>query len=100
MPNTASLKAFLGDNPMAVFQSAISGMSPQMRKFWEYKYGNIFNQYMGQQAKQAQQGAMPTGNFGEFLKPYNWLQEYAGYTPYQRGFRPSTYTPAVRKLSY
>lgn len=100
MANTATLSAWLGDNPQAVFQRSLSGMSPQMSRFFSSNYNDIYGKYMGTQAAQAAGGEMPSGDFGGFLQNYPWLQQYYSYTPYQRGFSQARMAPTTRFLQY
>lgn len=94
------MTSFLGENPQIAYQSRLAGMTPQMNRFLSSKYYDVYGQYQAQQGLQARRGEIPTGDFSSFLGKYPWLQQYYSYSPYQRGFNPSTFSPAVRRLSY
>lgn len=92
-----TMSSFLGENPQIAYQSSLTGMAPQRRRFWGDKYFDVYGQYQGQQGAQ---GGIPTGDFSSFLGNYPWLQEYQSYSPYQRGVNYSRYSPATRMLQY
>jgi len=95
-----ALSSFLGDNPQAVFQSRMARSTPQFGRFWGNRYNDIYGQYMGQQAQQAQMGQMPSGDFNSFLEQYPWLDKFYSYSPYQRGLSMNRMAPTTRFLNY
>jgi len=97
---TPTLQSFLGANPSAVFNRAISGFSPQRRRVFGDLYNDIYGEFMGQQAAQAGAGQMPTGDFASFLAPYDWEQKFQSIPAFQRGFSQRRVAPPTRFLSY
>lgn len=93
-------RAFLGDRPELAFQGALTGFSPQRRRFFSRQFGDVFGQFQGQQALQAGAGLLPRGNFSQFLTGFPFEQEFQSFTPFQRGFRPATFAPGVRRLNF
>ena len=100
MATSAITSAFLGDRPETAFQGAIAGFSPQRRRFFDRQFGDIFGQFQGQKALQAGAGGFPTGSFSQFLTGFPFEQEFQSFTPFQRGFRPQTFAPGVRRLNF
>ena len=100
MATSAITSAFLGDRPETAFQAAIGGFSPQRRRFFDRQFGDIFGQFQGLRGRQAQAGDLPRGSFSQFLTGFPFEQEFQSFTPFQRGFRPQTFAPGVRRLNF
>lgn len=97
---TNVLSSFLEERPRATYESFIADMMAPRRRFFANRYGDIYNQYQGYLATQARQGIQPRARFRDFLSDINWDNEYYSYSPYQRGFRPGSFAPPVRRLNY
>jgi hypothetical protein len=91
---------WLAANPEALYRRYLSGLNMPMRRFFESMYGNIYNEYQGALAGQAQGGGLPTMKFGDFLSGIDWTNRYYSYSPYQRGFNQSKFAPPTRYLNY
>ena len=98
--NSGLGSGWLKANPQAQYQQAISGLSMPMQNWFGPRYGTFYNEYMAELAKQAQTGALPTMQFGDFLAGIDWINRYYSNSPYQRGSNPSRLAPRTRWLNY
>ena len=94
------LGSFLESRPQAAFAGRLSGLMPGMRRYFGYRSGDIYNQYLARLAQLEAQGQMPRLRYSQFLAPYEFEQEYFGQSPRNRGEYPSRYAPPARWLSY
>lgn len=91
---------FLEGTPQAAFMSFLPRLTRPMRRYFGRQYGDIYGQYMGALGKEAQRtGQLPTLQFMDFLRDYNFEQQFGGLAPQQRGFFPSQLTPRARWLT-
>ena len=98
MPANNVWQGFLDENPQAAYfgYQGQFGTSPNQRRFFQDQYANIHNQYLGQLGQQIMGGGAPSLNFTDFLKDYNFGQQYAQQTPRERGIDTSRFNPFTR----
>ena len=98
MPLEAS--KFIEQNPFGEFWSRLP-QAANLRNFFSGRYNELYGKYLGELNVEARKtGRLPTLGFGEFLHKYPFKDEYSGYSPRQRGERPSLYSPRARFLNY
>ncbi len=101
MANASFLSGYIQSNPQALYASIIGELPDPLKRYYSYKFNDIYSEYEGMLAKQAQNGVMPNLDFGQFLKSKNWLQEYQGLAPTQRGdYSSSILTRRTRRLNW
>ncbi len=101
MPSTDFLNQYLKSNPQAVYAKVMMGLPDPMKRYYTPRFNDIYNEYEGLLAQQATAGIIPDIDFGAFLSKKNWLQEYQGLAPAQRGdYSSSILTPRTRFLNY
>ena len=83
---------FLSGYPQAEFAARMNKLPRPLGNFFGYKFNDIYNQYLAERK--------PYLKFDQYLKNYNFLQEYGGYAPRQKGQYSSTYSPPARFLNY
>ena len=76
------------------------GFSPAAQQYWSGQYGNMANQFRGEQGRAMRMGEDPsTLRFYEFLKDYPWTERYTALGPRLRpGGGTSRFAPGVRRF--
>jgi len=77
------------------FQSQF-GNSPNQKKYYQNQFQKIQDEFMGKQAQQVLGGGAPNLGFVDFLKNYNWNQNYQGLPPQERGQDNARFNPFTR----
>ena len=58
--------------------------TPNQKKYYQNQFSEIQDQYLGKLGQQVMGGGLPTMKFADFLKGFDWQQDYGGLTPQQR----------------
>ena len=92
MPNDL-WSGYLNDNPQAAYFSyQDQWQTPNLKKHFQSQFGNIQDQYMGQLGQMVKGGGAPSLEFNDFLKNFNWGQEFGRQQPQQDTSRLSPWT--------
>jgi hypothetical protein len=94
---------WIESNPLAYYNSQISGLDETMKDFYSGKYNDIYSSWQADNAKNANtSGAYKPVKWNDYLKGYNWLQKYKDATPYNNrgGYAQSSLAPRTRILNY
>lgn len=91
---------FIESTPVGQFYNFLGKMQRPMRRFYNSRFNDLYNQYQGTLVGDAESGRAPSRKWGDFLSNFNFRQDYMGYSPYQRGSNPSIRAPRTRYLNY
>jgi len=86
--------------PRTAFAMEMGKLDQPMSRFLQFKFPEIYDEYLGEVYKISASGKMPTLQFGDFLKKIDWTQKFQSYSPQQRGEYPSRLSPPTRMLNY
>ncbi len=99
MPNDL-WAGYLNDNPDAVYFSyQDQWKSPNAKKYYQEQFSNIQNQYMGQLGQMVQGGGAPSMEFADFLKNFNWGQNFQQNAPRSQTQNTSQFNPWTRWMT-
>jgi len=97
----SELSAFAESQPSGLYNQAISGLPQEQQGFFSPRYNDIYNKYLAQLTRSAQEGAEPTGTFGSFLKNYDFYKEYMSQPYLQRGgYQARSLAPRTRTFNF
>ncbi len=83
---------FMEENPDILYRTMQPKKgSTSFMDYWSNNYGKVWNQFLGTMSPQN-----PNPSFGGYLGTYPWLQNWYNQSPYQRGERPSAFSPQLR----
>ena len=92
---------FLEATPQAAYMSFLPQLNRPMQRYFGRQFGDVYGQYMGALGQEVQErGELPQLKFMDFLKGYDFPQQFYGMAPQQRGFFPSRFAPRTRFLNY
>lgn len=86
----------LEEEPRGTFQSFLPspfGPRRREREFFENRFSDIFNQYLGGLAGQLRRGQYPTQGFTDYLEEFPFSEYFHRASPRERGFFPGRYAP-------
>ncbi len=84
-----------------LFSNALATQPKRVRDFFAPRFNELFNEFQGGLARQAQAGQLPTGTFGGFLKGINLGTRFGQFSPQQRrDFSAQTLTPRTKFLNF
>ena len=92
---------FLEEEPGAAYFSHQNqwGGSPAKNKYWQNQFANVYNKYLGQLGVQAQAGETPSLNWTDYLKDYDFNNQFSNLPP---GYRSTsafkTFSPSLNWL--
>ena len=120
--NTYNTVSNLGGNPFgdweslslqhdpkkAYYSSAtgeqFAGKSPAQRRFFESKFEDIYDSYLGEMGKQVREsqggGVSDPLFFTDYLKSDPFTERYGKLTPSERGESTARYSPRARHINY
>jgi|TARA_R110002153_G_scaffold33647_8_gene101363 hypothetical protein len=96
-PNQAGVQAAIpvaGDFGGSGRTASIAG-SNQFQEYWRGQAGNVYNQYLGEFARNPVASAAK-GGLGGYLERFPWLTKFQDLSPASRGEQPTRYAPRVR----
>jgi len=97
----AMISDWLNSDPNLAYQARLGQLRPGLSDFFGSQLGTYYNRYQGELANEARVSSeLPTRTFSSFLNPINFEQEYAGLSPYRRGFNLSRSAPSARWLNW
>ena len=88
---------WLTDNPSAAyFSNAGQWKTPNQKKYFQSQFSNIQDQYMGKLGQMVQGGGAPSLEFTDFLKNFNWGQNFQQNAPQSMTQNSSQFNPWAR----
>jgi len=87
---------WLKANPQAGYTASVSGLDTPLKNWYGSRFNNIYSQYQGDIAKTKDTKLQ----FSDWLKNFNFKQDYFSNSPYQRGSYENIYAPRTRWLNY
>ncbi len=96
-PNQAGVLAGIpqaGDYGGLARTASIAG-SNQFQEYWRGQAGNVYNQYLGDFARNPVDSAAK-GGLGGYLERFPWLENFQSLSPSMRGENLTRYAPRVR----
>ncbi len=76
---------WLEETPEALYSAFTPSGSRSFLDYFRGRYGNVYQDYMGQLARTGLQGQAPTQSFADYLTGYPFLQEWMRMSPEMRG---------------
>lgn len=78
---------FLEEEPKSAYfsyQNQFGGPSqaPKQKQFFQDQFANIYNQYLGQLGMQIGQGDLPSKQWQDYMKDFDFSGWYKGQVPY------------------
>ena len=92
---TNFLSGFGATEPRGLFSNALLGQRKQVRDFFEPRFNELYNEYLGGLQ------ANPQQNFGGFLRGINFSNRLGTFSPQQRGdYSARILSPRTRFLNH
>jgi len=94
------LSGFAETQPRGVFANLLAKQRKPVRDFFAPRYNELYDEYLGLLAAQAQSGRLPAGSFSDFLGGQNLRNRMMSYSPQQRGQFDRRLRPSTRSLHF